>query len=484
LKNPVESDRDPLIGSSQRVLPANLEAEQALLGTILANNKAFDRVSDTLKPEFFADSAHAQIYDAIERLCRSGQSADPVSLRGFFQNSAALDGVGGIGYLSSLLRAMTGIVNAPTYAQAIVDCWMRRQLIERATEILERAYGDNTRTPVEQLRLAEGELGLLTLPGEEAVIRTMAEATQGVLDQVDQARAGTAPAIFSTGILPLDDLIGGGLRDEQEIIIGGRPGHGKSALAMQIARHIAAIYGIPILYVSIEMAAEELAARLLGADIGIPAWRIESGRISPQEANQLLAAKLALDQVGVYFDDRPRQTCREIENAVRRFKQKYGKIGMLVVDHMHIMKPDSQTLKSAGLTYAVGEISQDLKALAKAERIPVLVLGQLNRSKESSEDKVPTIGDLRNSGDIEANADTVILVHRPELHLQKVSITRKMSESDTEFTNRQINHDQALQSAAGKAQLIVGKARKGITGGVEMMFDGPTTSFLLAGNAH
>jgi replicative DNA helicase len=468
----------PLEGLSQRLPPSNIPAEQALLGSCLANNKAYELVSGFLRPEHFIDPGHARIFEVIGRRCALGQKADPVTMRQELEKSGALTELGGIDYLASLLGAMVGVINAPDYGRQIVDGWLRRKMIDVGEQIVNMAFLYEGGLDADALLMeAQNQINDISSLGADDGAKTMAQAIAGVIDGMEQALAGTLPPIYSTGFPDVDSLIGGGLRPKQAIFLGGRPGHGKSALALQVALHVVQRYGLPVFFASLEMAAEEMASRAISLLAEVPAWRIELGRVSNEELERIVQAQRTLSALPIVFDDRPRQTFAEVVAGTRRFKRKYGKVGMVVVDHMHIIKLDEKLLNKAGLVYATGDVANMAKELAKCEDCPVLVLAQLSRNKEGAEDKTPTLADLKNSGDIEAAADTVLFTHRAELHLHKAKPTQKPGEDSADYGIRVSAYDLMCQEAAGKATILCAKARKGRTGAVDLLFNGETTSF-------
>ncbi len=473
------SEHPPLFGLSQRLPPANTRAEQSLLGAILANNKAFDRVGEFLAPEHFIDPVHQRIYAAAANLIRANKVADPVTLQLEFQNSGVLDEVGGVAYLAQLLSAMVGIKNAGDYGRAIQDAWIRRQVIDISETMVNQAFGQDAE--VETSDIVTGAVAALEetlLKGTQNSETKLSEANRRVMEAMDNARQGEVKVIFSTGLPGLDEIIGGGMRLADLVVLGGRPGHGKSALASQIIKSMARQYEKPILVLSLEMTADQFALRMLAQETRIPMARIETGQLALSEANELIRAQLELDKLPIVFDDRPRQGINQVKMAIRRFKRNHGAPGLIVIDHIHLMPLSKESVKGGlGLTFGVGEIANQLKEVAKDERCPVLALAQLSRNKESADDKVPTMSDLKNSGDIEAAADTVLFTHRPELHLHKAKPTRKPSESDSEYLNRDMAYKALVQETKGKAVLVSGKCRHGQTGAFELEFDGPTTTF-------
>jgi replicative DNA helicase len=468
----------PLFGLSQRMPPANLQAEQALLGAILANNKALDKVGHILKPEHFADSLHGRLYEQCLKALAAGRTADPVTLLHWYKGQPEAQDRELGPYLAELLSAMVGINNTPTYAENIRDAWARRQIIESAELMVDMAFGDAL-SPFEIVEGIIPDLDNIVTAGGGDPDKSLAAASQAVLDAAWKAQADGAPPIYGTGIPGLDEILGSGFRPKDLIVLGGRPGHGKSSAALQIAMHQAVEYGFPVLFLSLEMTAEEQAARALSMKAGLSATRIASGRMSGAEADSVVRAQRELAEMNVIFDDRPRQSLDQVRMAIRRFRRKNGPPGLIVLDHLHLVRLKAATVKgNLGLTFATGEVANELKEIAKDEACPVLALAQLSRNKEGSDDKVPTLGDLKFSGDIEAAADTVFFTHREELHLHKARPTRKPGESDSEYQARDGAYQQRVQEAAGRAQLLSAKCRHGRTGSIDLRFDGETTTFL------
>jgi replicative DNA helicase len=372
---------------------------------------------------------------------------------------------------------MVGIVNAGDYGRSIQEAWARRQMIDIAEDLVNTAFGPGKKTTLEIVASTIGQLeSTLVRHGDETDVK-LADAVAKVIDAMQNAMAGEVPRIYSTGIPDLDGIIGGGLRPADLIVLGGRPGHGKSALATQISAAFCQRYSLPVYFFTMEMTSDQQAARILSQMSGISTDRIELGQISTNEAEKLVKAQRDLAELKVYFDDRPRLDVPQLRLAVRRFKRRYGKPGLIVVDHMHLMRVQQADMK-LGLPFAIGQLANSLKEIAKEEDCPMVALAQLNRSKESSDDKVPTMADLKSSGDIEAAADVVLFTHRAELHMHKAKPTRKPGESDSEYQNREQQYQQALADVRGKVELVSAKVRKGATSAIEMRFDGPTTTFL------
>lgn len=472
---------------SQPTLEAWSRIEQALLGGLLANPvKGFQLIDERLAPKHFADPLHAEIFGEMKRLYLENKAANPETLRIWWENNAEILSFtrGALGrqavpptYLADLLQAMVGVQNLANYAGQIVDGWGRREIARAMLEAV-RTIGD----PKLPIATVAGHIyDALTEPVAAAsplVETRLSTGVARVLDAMQNAQMGEVPPMFSSGDVDLDAIMGGGMAPGDLTVLGGRPGHGKSALALKMALVFAERYCQPVLYFSLEMEADDQSKRALSILAKVPADKITRGEVAPKEAERLVQAQRQMAGLRLIFDDRPRLDMEQIRMAVRRFRRTYGKPGMIVVDHMHLIRLSTATVKGGlGLVFAVGEIANQLKELAKDEKCVVLALAQLNRRTESADEKVPTMQDLKNSGDIEAAADVVLFTHRPELHLLRSRPTRKPGESDSEYASRELQYQTQLHEMLGKAVLVSGKCRRGPIGAVDRLFDGPTTSF-------
>ncbi len=473
---------DPLASAEYRTPPANLEAEQALLGAILVNNEAASRVTDFLRPEHFQEPGHQRIFDAALKLIERGQIANPVTLKYFFDQDEALAEVGGAQYLARLAGAAVTVINAQHYGRAIFDLALRRGLIEIGEAMVNDAYeADVDVQASDQIETAEQDLFQLAEHGQ---------ADRGLMsfDSVLASSINMAEAAYhrdgqmmgvSSGLVDLDQKLGG-LHPSDLIVLAGRPAMGKSALAANIAFHAAhnikrqrqedgqekIVDGAVAAFFSLEMSAEQLATRLLAEQARISSEKIRRGEISSDEFSRLVTASQAIEQAPLYIDDTPALTVSALRTRARRLKRQHD-LGLVVVDYLQLLRGTARN--SENRVQEISEITQGLKALAKELDIPVLALSQLSRQVEAREDKRPLLSDLRESGSIEQDADVVMFVYREEYYHE-----RKQPEPDTP------DHAKWLEKADqihGVAEVIIGKQRHGPTGTVRLQFEREFTKF-------
>ncbi len=450
-------------------LLANVQAEQMLVGAILANNRNYELVADTLGAEHFFDSGTSRVFaDAVKRI-QAGHVADVVTLRASYEASGELDEVGGADYLAALLAGMASPLLLQSYAAVILDCWRRRQIVSIAQDAIARAQTMMDEDPGATIASdAVGTLLELADGGTRAATISIGDAACAVLQAAEEAihRGGRAMGL-PTGINGLDVLLGG-LAPAQMIVLGARPGVGKTAVALNIAL-AAARAGTGVAIFSLEMAADELAERLLANIASIPGTNIRDGRLSQRDFDDLVAAKRELGALPLEIDDTPALTMDRLRLRVRAMSRK-RRIGLVIVDHLGLLAPPAG-LEKAGPVVATEANSKALKALAKEMRVPVLALSQLSRALESREEKRPGLADLRWSGSIEQDADVVMFIHREEMHLRGRAPIRKPDESETRFAEKMAGYKAALGTAAGRGELIVAKQRRGPTGTVPIVFE-------------
>ncbi len=480
-------------GLPQRLPPSNIQAEQALLGALLANNKAYERVSEFLTPEHFADPVHGRIYAAIMRRCEAGQMADPVTLKGEFEHSGALDEVGGTAYLAQLLSAMVGIINAGDYGRVIRDAWIRRQLVDVGEVMVNRAYGAEPELDgADQIEAAEQVLFDLATKGgnegkgisfEKALIEAIKIASSAFQNQ-------GAVSGLDTGLRDLNKKTGG-LHKSDLVILAGRPGMGKTALATKIAFGAAKAMranarvdnpnAVPrecVAIFSLEMSADQLATRLLAEEARVPADEIRRGEISARDFDNFVKVSREISDIPLIIDDTPAITLSALRTRCRRLQRTQG-LGLIVIDYLQLMRPAAGT-RPESRVLEISQITQGLKAIAKELAVPVLALSQLSRAVETRDDKRPQLSDLRESGSIEQDADMVMFIYRDEYYLQQ----REPKSASFEGKDKDAKYAQALEDwktemgrAYNKAELILAKQRHGPTGKIDLFFEGKYTKF-------
>jgi len=480
----------PLFGLSQRLPPSNQQAEQALLGALLANNKAHERVSEFLKPEHFADPIHGRIFQAISRRIDQGQLADAVTLKGEFEHSGVLEEVGGTAYLAQLLTAMVGIINAGEYGRAIHDAWLRRELIDVGETLVNNAFGAEPDLNGEgQLEAAEQALFDLGAKGvTDGGFVTFERSLTEALRTAERAfhRPGGVSGL-STGLRDLDKKTGG-LHPSDLLILAGRPGMGKTALATKIAFGAAkallaearaerpdAVPKSSVAIFSLEMSAEQLATRLLSEEARISGDRIRRGDIGQKDFDRFVAVSRDIGSLPLHIDDTPAITMSAMRTRCRRLKRTKG-LGLIVVDYLQLMRPSLGT-RPENRVQEISQITQGLKALAKELEVPVIALSQLSRAVESREDKRPQLADLRESGSIEQDADVVMFVYRDEYYLQQRAPKQLAFDNDEKFHTAVEKWQRDMEQVHNRAELLIEKQRHGPTGKIDLFFEGEFTRF-------
>ena len=480
----------PLLGMSQRLPPTNLQAEQALLGALLANNKAYERVSDFLLPEHFADPVHGRVFLAIARRVDQGQLADAITLKAEFEHSGLLDEVGGAGYLAQLLSAMVGIINAGEYGRAIHDAWLRRELIDVGETLVNNAFGAEPELAGEgQLEAAEQALFDLGSKGvTEGGFISFERSLADALNTAERAfhRPGGVSGL-STGLRDLDKRTGG-LHPSDLLILGGRPGMGKTSLATKIAFGAAralmaearaagadAVPKATVAFFSLEMSAEQLATRLLSEEARISGDRIRRGDIAQKDFDRFVAVSREIGSMPLMIDDTPAITMSAMRTRSRRLKRTKG-LALIVVDYLQLMRPSAGT-RPENRVQEISQITQGLKALAKELEVPVLALAQLSRAVESREDKRPQLADLRESGSIEQDADVVMFVYRDEYYLQQRAPKQLAFDNDEKFHSAVEKWQRDMEAVHNRAELLIEKQRHGPTGKLDLFFEGEFTRF-------
>ncbi len=482
---------DPLPSAlPARLPPSNIQAEQALLGALLANNKAYERVSEFLAPEHFVNPVHARIYAAIARRCEAGQIADPVTLRAEFEHSGVLNEVGGTAYLAQLLSAMVGIINAGDYGQVIRDAWLRRQLIDIGETVVNRAFGAEAELDgTAQIEAAEQTLfDLATKGGNEGKGISFEKALTAAIDIASKAFQNQgAVSGLDTGLRDLNKRTGG-LHKSDLVILAGRPGMGKTALVTKIAFGAAramlanarvenpnAMARECVAIFSLEMSADQLATRLLAEEARVSADKIRRGEISARDFDNFVKVSREISDIPLVIDDTPAITLSALRTRCRRLARTQG-LGLVVVDYLQLMRPPAGT-RPESRVLEISMITQGLKAIAKELAVPVIALSQLSRSVENREDKRPQLADLRESGSIEQDADMVMFIYRDEYYLTQREPKITAFDRDEKYQEAHEKWQADMQNVYQKAELIIAKQRHGPTGKIDLFFEGEFTRF-------
>ena len=464
------------------VLPHNIEAEQQLLGAILTNNDVYDRVSSLVTPEHFFDPVHQRIYERAAARIHKNALASPVTLKPFFEDDDGLKELGGPAYLVRLAGAAISAYAARDYAQMIYDLAVRRELIALGRDISAKAAKVEIHSePKEQIIEAEQRLYKL---GEQGVaqrgFQSLLKAVTAVVTTANASydRGGSLAGI-STGLVDMDKKLGG-LHPSDLVILAGRPSMGKTALATNIAFNVAnayklgrmpdgsegAVMGGVVGFFSLEMSAEQLAARIISQVAKMPSEQIRRGDMTEQEFRRVVEAAKSLESCPLYIDDTPALPISQVAARARRLKRTHG-LDVLVIDYLQLLKGAS---KDGNRVQEVSEITQGLKAIAKELNIPVIALSQLSRQVESRADKRRQLSDLRDSGSIEQDADVVMFVYRDEYYKER----EKPGDHELE---KMAQWQSVMEQVQGNAEVIIGKQRRGPIGSVELKFSGRLTLF-------
>jgi replicative DNA helicase len=464
-----------------RAAPQNVEAEQALLGAILINNDAFDRVSDFLKPEHFAHEFHRRTYEIAGSLIRAGKLASPITIKTFLGDHD-LGGVTVPQYLSRIAAEATTIINAHDYGRTIYDLALRRELIRIGEDVVNVAYDAPVdASPREQIEEAERRLYQIAEGGRyDGGFARFSDALKTAVDMAAKAyeRDGNLSGI-ATGLIDLDRYMGG-LQPSDLVILAGRPGMGKTALATNIAFLIAKAHEAEILadgtrrtvnggvvgFFSLEMSAEQLATRIIAEQSAVASYKIRRGDITEQDFHRISQAVSDMQSIPFYIDQTGGISIAQLAARARRLKRQRG-LDLLVVDYLQLLS-GSKT-RGDNRVQELTEITTGLKALAKELNVPILALSQLSRQVEQRDDKRPQLADLRESGSIEQDADVVLFVFREEYYLKNRE-PRAGTEEHVSWMNE-------MERAHGRAELIIGKQRHGPTGTIPLQFEAELTRF-------
>ncbi|MEQ8395003.1 replicative DNA helicase [Thalassobaculum sp.] len=448
-----------------REMPHNLEAEQGLLGAIMVNNRAYDPVSDFLRPEHFADPVNGRIFEMCAKAIERGQTANPVTLKRTFDQDEALKDTGGAAYLVRLAAAVVTLTNAADYGREIRDCYIRRQIILAGQSMAATASdtwwkarrGNDIEEMDADKLLAHATQYLDEIQAHGITKGEYVSAVSGVDVAMERAetiwREGAEAAGASTGITDLDRRIGG-LMPGRFYILGGRPAMGKTALALRIARNLAR-QGKTVGIVSREMPADELGARLLAMESGITQERQEAGDLEQSDFDKLVAARMDIAGWPLHIDCRS-TTVPEIRRRAVRLRRKHG-LSLLVIDYLQLLRGVGASVENR--VQEISQISMALKALATDLEIPVLALSQLSRAVEQRDDKRPRLADLRESGSLEQDADVVMFAYRAEYYLAKEEPMQRSNETSASFVTRQGAWSDQIEANRNLMDIIIDKHR-------------------------
>ncbi|PJE29825.1 replicative DNA helicase [Pseudooceanicola antarcticus] len=467
-------------GDLAQAMPHSVEAEQQLLGAILTNNDVYDRIASIINSGHFYDPVHARIYEVAAARIAKNNLASPVTLKAFLADDQGLQELGGASYLAKLAGAAVSSYAVRDYAQMIYDLAIRRELIRLGRDISDGAARVNVdNDPKEQIVQAEQKLYKLSEQGssESGFVSFLKAVTDAVnvANAAYQREGGLAGV--STGLIDMDRKLGG-LHPSDLLILAGRPSMGKTSLATNIAFNVAKAYkrgmrhdgtegaveGGVVGFYSLEMSAEQLAARILSEAAEVPSEQIRKGDMTEEEFRRFVEAAKSLEACPLYIDDTPALPIAQLAARARRLKRTHG-LDLLIIDYLQLCRGTADNR-----VQEIAEISMGMKAIAKELNIPVIALSQLSRTVESRDDKRPQLSDLRESGSIEQDADVVMFVFREEYYVEREKPSDDRLDEMAAWQER-------MERLHGKAEVIIGKQRHGPIGTVELSFEGRFTRF-------
>ena len=460
-----------LVKENFKELPNNIEAEQSVIGSILVSNEIFDEINTIISSVNFFDPMHEKIFSAIESLIYKGMLANPITLKSYFEDEK--DELNVPEYLVKITKFSTSTRQATEYSKIIYDMFVRRQLIKISEETIDTAKlndleisGQNIIENSERLLfdLAEkGSFNSSLIKFDEAMRQTIEMASAAYKNE--EGIVGVP-----TGLRDLDDRLGG-LHQSDLVIIAGRPGMGKTALATNIAFNAAKKLQdngrkSSIAFFSLEMSSEQLSTRILAEQSRIKSNDIRRGKISDEQFDKFIETSKNISELPLYIDETPAISIAALSNRARRIKRLFG-LDMVIVDYIQLMKGSLNNRD--GRVQEISEITQGLKAIAKELSIPVLALSQLSRAVEQRDDKKPQLSDLRESGSIEQDADVVMFVYRESYYLK--------SKEPRPATVEHAEWQAKMNEVSHLAELIISKQRHGPTGNITLEFEEMFTKF-------
>ena len=461
-----------LVKNQFKELPNNIEAEQAVIGSILVSNDIFDDVSIIIDNKKFYDPVHQKIFAAIENLISKGMLANPITLKNYFENDNSLAELEGHEYLVKLTKFSTTIRQAIEYSKIVYDMHIRRELIKISETMTENASNKILDLPGNKI-IEDSERLLFDLAEKGSLNTSFIKFDQALnytIEMASNAYKNEEGIVgVPTGLTDLDDRLGG-MHNSDLLIIAGRPSMGKTALATNIAFHAAKKLQLKgtkssIAFFSLEMSSEQLSTRILAEQSRIKSNDIRRGRISEEQFDKFIETSKNISELPLYIDETPAISIAAMSNRARRIKRLYG-LDLVVVDYIQLM---SASNTRDGRVQEISEITKGLKALAKELSVPVLALSQLSRAVEQRDDKKPQLSDLRESGSIEQDADVVMFVYREAYYLERKE-PRPATVDHAEWQAK-------MNEVSNLAEIIIGKQRHGPTGNINVEFEAMFTKF-------
>ncbi len=433
--------------------PHSVEAEQSVLGGLLLDNAAWDKIADLISESDFYRGDHRLIWRHISKLIEHSRPADVITVSESLESTKELDSIGGLAYLGALAQNTPSAANIRRYGEIVRERAVMRKLAQVGTDIADAAYNPMGKEAGQLLDEAESKVFAISEEGARGKqgFLDMPPLLTKVVERIDMLYNRDNPSDITgvpTGFTDLDKMTSG-LQPGDLVIIAGRPSMGKTSLAINMAEHVALEAGLPVGIFSMEMGASQLVMRMLGSVGRLDQHKVRTGRLADEDWRRLTDAVGRLNEAPIHIDETAALNALELRARARRLHRQYGRLGLIVVDYIQLMSASSQGENRAT---EISEISRSLKALAKELSVPVIALSQLNRSLEQRPNKRPVMSDLRESGAIEQDADVILFIYRDEVY----------------------NPDSPEK---GKAEVIIGKQRNGPIGTVTMVFQGEYTRF-------
>ena len=463
-----------IIENSQKQMPCNIEAEQAVIGSILVSNNIYDEISPIVDSQKFFDPIHSKIFLIIETLISKGLLANPITLKNHFENNEGLKELGGQEYLIKITKFATSVKQAIDYANIVQEMHVRRELITISESVLDEASNSNEVSKSGEEMIQDAEKSLFDLAERGHFNQSIMKFDSALKQTIEMAKSAyqndEGIVGVPTGLTDLDSKLGG-MHKQDLIIIAGRPSMGKTALATNIAFHAAKHIEkksakSTVAFFSLEMSSEQLSTRILSEQSRIRSNDIRRGKVSEIEFEKFIETSKNIFELPLYIDETPAITIATISNRSRRIKRLFG-LELIVVDYIQLMRSGGR--KDYNRVQEISEITQGLKALAKELNVPVLALSQLSRQVEQRDDKKPQLSDLRESGSIEQDADVVMFVFREAYYLER----KEPAVGSIEHAEWR----QKMDEISSLADIMISKQRHGPTGNVKVEFEAIYTKF-------
>ena len=456
-----------------REAPMNIGAEQALLGAILSNNLALEKVENFLEPEHFSSKINALIFKTLKKLISNDQVADLNTLKVFLENDPDFISNGGISYLLKISENSISIINSKQYGELIYDLFIRRKLINLGTNLINDSY-DNFDDKNSDIIIENTESNLYNLTSDgdtQKGPKQFDNILSLTIDYAEKAYKKSSDVIgLKTGLNDFDKKIGG-LHKSDLIIVAGRPSMGKTAFATNIASNICNGKNndnkTNVLFFSLEMSSEQLATRVISELSQISSEGIRTGNLSKTDFEKIIIASEQLKNLSLFIDDSPALTISSIRTRSRRLKRKFG-LDLIIIDYLQLITGESKN-SNDNRVKEISDITRGLKAIAKELNIPVVALSQLSRKVEEREEKRPQLADLRESGSIEQDADLVVFLYREEYYLARTE--------PPEGTEKHAMWTSKMEKVHNIAEAIVAKHRHGPISRVKLHFNATSTKF-------